>query len=222
MTNDKKDESSPLPKNDALQFFGVITASVTHELNNILSIIDQSAGLIEDFLGAPSGMVLTEEKLKQIIGKIRKNSQRGIGVVKHLNTFAHSTDEPDAAFNANTMLENLGALTRRFADLKAVNMEMVIPQTPIEIKADAYLVRRILYEAFRQLLALAQKNDTLKISLSSENSDGVICIEGRLAEKKGEIDCGLLENITAFAGGTFKAVAGDTGIKCYFRFPSAK
>jgi len=146
------------PSDDGLKFFGIITASVTHELNNILSIIDQSAGLVEDFMANPdsgvplteeklkqitakirklsiidqsaglvedfmanpdSGVPLTEEKLKQITAKIRKNSQRGIGFIKHLNSFAHSTDEPGISFNANTMLENWAALTKRFADLKA-------------------------------------------------------------------------------------------------------
>ena len=221
MTNDKKDESSPFGKTEALRFFGTITASVTHELNNILSIVDQSAGLIEDFLAMPDSMALTEEKLKQIIGKIRKNSQRGIGVVKHLNTFAHSTDEPEAAFEANIMLENWGALIKRFADLKAVITEMNLPSASLRIKADAYLVRKILFDAFWQLLALAQKNDILKISLSSENTDAVIIMEGKLAEAKGGLDNTYLENITTFAGGKFNSVVEGTGIICYFRFPPA-
>lgn len=222
MTDDKKESSSPFDEEEALRFFGIITASVTHELNNILSIIDQSAGLVEDFMSAPSGgMALTEEKLKQITAKIRKNSQRGIGVVKHLNSFAHSTDEPDAAFNANTMLENWGALTKRFADLKAVVMEMDIPPAPVEIKADAYLVRKILYEALKELLLSAQKNDLVKISLKSESPDAVITMEGKLTEIKGDMNSAYLENITVFAGGTLKTVSESSGIKFYFRFPLA-
>jgi len=217
---EKKSDLSPLPEDDARNFFGTITASVTHELNNILSIIDQSAGLIEDFLASSdSGMQLTEEKLKQITEKIRKNSQRGIGVVKHLNSFAHSTDDPAAAFNANAMLENWVALTKRFADLKAVAMEIFLPDQQIEIRANAYLVRKILYEALKEILLSVQKNDKIKISLNSDGAEAVIIMEGLLAEMKIDSDFSDIEKLTTSAGGSVKAVIDGSKIEFLFRFP---
>ncbi|RKX32613.1 MAG: hypothetical protein DRP46_00810 [Candidatus Zixiibacteriota bacterium] len=220
MTDDNKKDQ---PSDDALKFFGIITASVTHELNNILSIIDQSAGLVEDFMANPdSGVPLTEEKLKQITAKIRKNSQRGIGFIKHLNSFAHSTDEPGISFNANTMLENWAALTKRFADLKAVGMELNLPEEQIEIDTDAYLVRKILYYALKEILSTAQKNDIIKIILTADDPDAVINMEGILSDTGAVTDNTYLENMTAVSGGSLKIETEDTGIKYCFRFPIKK
>ncbi|MCP3901564.1 MAG: sensor histidine kinase, partial [Desulfobacteraceae bacterium] len=37
-------------RDDKAAFFGKITASITHEIQNVLAIIKENAGLMEDFL----------------------------------------------------------------------------------------------------------------------------------------------------------------------------
>jgi len=220
MTNDNKGGSSSFTEDDPFMFFGEITASVTHELNNILSVIDQSAGLVEDFLASPDGdVMLTEEKLIQISDKIRKNSRRGIDIIKHLNSFAHSTDHPDAAFGANDMLENWGALTRRFVNLKAATMEIRLSEQPVQIQANAYLVRKILYEALKNILSYVKKDDKIIISVYSDNTDAVIIMEGLLANMPTDTDITYIEKLTTSAGGSVNNVTDNSKIGFEFRFP---
>jgi len=63
-------EQERLLKDEGLAFFGAITASISHELNNVIAIIDQSAGLLNDLLaGAQYGRPITNEKLERISKK---------------------------------------------------------------------------------------------------------------------------------------------------------
>ena len=49
-----------------LSFFGTISASVSHELNNVLSIINEYAGLLDDLVTADKkGIPFENEKIKK-------------------------------------------------------------------------------------------------------------------------------------------------------------
>ena len=53
---------------NSLAFFGAITASVSHELNNVMSIIDQNNGLLKDLLAV--GHPISNERLERINNSI--------------------------------------------------------------------------------------------------------------------------------------------------------
>ena len=71
MSNDSKNRFNRNPADTDLKFFSAITASVTHELNNVLSIINQTGGLLEDLLyGVNQGEDINPDQLEKIAGKI--------------------------------------------------------------------------------------------------------------------------------------------------------
>ena len=41
--------STTLSGRESLQFFGKISASVSHEIKNVFAVINEAAGLLEDF-----------------------------------------------------------------------------------------------------------------------------------------------------------------------------
>ena len=56
-----------------LAFFGKIGADVTHEMRNVLSIVGENAGLLDDQLAlAESGKALDYEKLKKLSARITR------------------------------------------------------------------------------------------------------------------------------------------------------
>ena len=85
---------------NSLHFFGALTASVTHELNNVLGTIDQISGLLEDMAASASNnQTVSIENLNSLSEKINRQTERGIALIKQLNTFAHSADHVTAEFN---------------------------------------------------------------------------------------------------------------------------
>ena len=76
------------------QFFGKMSATISHEINNALAIINENAGLLQDFtLMADKGMPLDHERLNNLAGKLTHQVRRAEGIVKNMNRFAHSVDE---------------------------------------------------------------------------------------------------------------------------------
>ncbi len=77
-----------------LQFFGRMSASISHEIKNVLAIINENAGLLEDFsLMADRGVPIDPGRLKTMAEKVKRQISRADGIIKNMNRLAHSIDE---------------------------------------------------------------------------------------------------------------------------------
>ena len=83
-----------LQDREDLAFFGKVSASISHELKNILAIISETAGLLDDLTQmAKSGKDIDLETIKTCSKDIVEEIQRGFAVIKRMNRFSHSVDE---------------------------------------------------------------------------------------------------------------------------------
>lgn len=166
-------------RENGLAFFGAITASVSHDLNNVISIVGQSGGLLDDLLvGAAQGRPIRNEQLRRIADRIGGQTKRGVDIIRRLNSFAHSVDEPRCEFDVNQAVENLTALIERLASLKRARLETRLSDEPVRIIGCPFLLQQALFLSFRALVAPAQKDDVLTISVA-RLEDGVrVSVEG--------------------------------------------
>ncbi len=185
MLDDELDQERLLREN-GLAFFGAITASVSHELNNVISIIDQSTGLLEDLLySAQGGKPIPNERLQRIADRVSTQTQRGVRIIKRLNSYAHSVDDPVCEFEMNSLVENLIRLCQRFADLKKVSLETSFSDEPINIASSPFLVQQVLYLHIKRILALSNPDETITLSTSSDESSAhmsVECVQSAIAD----------------------------------------
>jgi len=94
--------------NEDLVFFGKVNASISHELKNILAIISEAAGLLNDLTElASKGQDFKLEMMKTCSQDIIEEIQRGFGTIKQMNTFSHSVDDPLKRVN---LIEVLGLM----------------------------------------------------------------------------------------------------------------
>ncbi len=163
---------------DSLAFFGAVSASVSHELNNVISIIDQTAGLIEDMIaGEERGVPISIERLGTASATVRKQTGRGLDIIHKLNRFAHSADLPLVEFDINGVLTNLVGLTQRLASLKRSELEFKPSAEAPRITGNPFLLQQILFSAIRLLLTAVEPND--KIVLTTGKADGEVVAEIR-------------------------------------------
>ena len=99
---------------EGFQFFGKMSASISHEIKNALAIINESAGLLEDFsLLAEKGRPIDPERLKLLARSVSKQVQRADGLVKKMNRFAHSADDAIRIFDLGEILDLVVSLVQR-------------------------------------------------------------------------------------------------------------
>ena len=89
-------------------FLGKITAGITHEIKNVLAIIRESSGLMEDLLSLAQQETFAHgEKFSNALSTIHEQVNRGVELVNRLNRLAHSPDEPEARVDLNEQVKDI-------------------------------------------------------------------------------------------------------------------
>ena len=76
-----------------LHYFGMVSASVSHELKNVLAILNENAGLLQDFAAmAEQGLPLDPDRIRRLAATMLGQIDRGDAIINRMNRFAHSAD----------------------------------------------------------------------------------------------------------------------------------
>ncbi len=118
-----------------LQFFGKMTASISHEIKNVLAIINENAGLLQDLaLMAERGVAIEPQRLTKMAQAIKKQVGRADAIIQNMNRLGHSIDETEKTIDLNDILELLVALSNRFASMRGVAVELTKREGPVELR----------------------------------------------------------------------------------------
>jgi signal transduction histidine kinase len=178
---------SRLPQEMELAFFGTITASVSHELNNILSIINEYSGLLDDLTSVNNKeKPIEKEKIQKIAINIAKQIKREESIIKLLNRFAHRIDNTLVTFNLNELVADITRLSQRFASLKKIELEIKVPDEPITLTNNPFAIQHVIFLCFKLALDYSNLEDNISIILEADESLAIIKIESPAVQKNEE------------------------------------
>jgi len=129
-----------------LKFFGRISASISHEIKNVLAIVNENAGLLEDLtLLADRGKPLDPARLKMMAQAVKKQVGRADGIIKNMNRFAHSIDQTITTDDLDQTIELIIALTTRFAAMRGIKVNLKLPASPLTITTAPFYLMNLLW-----------------------------------------------------------------------------
>ncbi|MFP5213570.1 MAG: hypothetical protein ACLGPL_09345 [Acidobacteriota bacterium] len=173
-------------------FQGRITAGFTHEIKNVLAIIKENSGLMEDILSMlPQGSFPAAERLLRAIGSIRQQTERGVELSNQLNRFAHMADHPKLRVDLNRIVEQIVILSRRFARLKDVSLEAVVSaDQPVSVEMDPVGLQLALFTGMECCWNALPPGSGLTLTVTKRGSDGIVCFscQGGLESQAGLMD----------------------------------
>jgi C4-dicarboxylate-specific signal transduction histidine kinase len=124
-----------------LNFFGRMSASISHELKNVLAIIRENAGLLNDYTEmAAKGMSIDVQRLKTVADRIDRQTRRADDIIKNLNRFAHTVDSPCSSVDLNEILALLVALSQRSAGMRQVTLVPQPADSPVRITTAPFVL----------------------------------------------------------------------------------
>jgi signal transduction histidine kinase len=131
---------------EALQFFGKMSASISHEIKNVLAVVNENAGLIQDYISMHErGMPIDLEQLKSVSQMITKQVQRADTIMRNMSKFAHSTDQLIKMESVNDILDVVTNLASRFAKMREITLEKIPSDEPIKIKTNPFLLENLIW-----------------------------------------------------------------------------
>jgi C4-dicarboxylate-specific signal transduction histidine kinase len=202
-----------------LAFFGAVTASLSHEINNVFTIINELSGLLDDYMyAAQQGRALDPEKLKRTCEKISAQIERGKTIVKRLNTFAHSTDKGVAKVNLREQLERITAICQRLAAMKKAGIETGFPEEDVELSTNPFVLQQAVFSCIQMALAAAGEQRFITVRYEKPESGALIFVESAdpiARTEETEAEMSVLSLIMKELGGTIDGAPGPDGGFCF-------
>lgn len=159
---------------EGFNFFGIMSASISHEIKNVLAIINENAGLLGDFtMMAERGLPIEPERLKTISAKIAEQVHRADLILKNMNQFAHSVDEQIKTAVLDDLITVVIKLSLRFAASRGVSLEHQPSANPVSITTSPFLLENLVWLCLDKAMDAAGEKKTVSL-LAKEVQNGVL------------------------------------------------
>lgn len=172
MSNDSRSDQENRLRLTQLEYSGKLLAGFTHELKNHLAIINESNGLLQDYLlmGKVSSPDFSD-KLQDICAKMEQRVQLATGMCQALNAYAHRTDNSSTSFSVNDFLQAVLVFLERFSRLKEVEIKTSIPEKHLITVTDPALLQLMVSKIVFVVLEDIGSKEKLEVSLHEEEGE---------------------------------------------------
>ena len=131
---------------EGVRFFGEMSASISHEIKNVLAIINENAGLLQDMLRmSEKGMPLSPERLLGLAQSITRQVARGDRIVKGMNQFAHSADHPQEMVDVGEVITFMANLAARLIAMKGAAPQIDASTTPVKAVTNRFFLEDLVW-----------------------------------------------------------------------------
>ncbi len=156
-------------------FMGLITASITHEMQNVMAIIRESGALVGDVMRLNGPPRLKHgDKLQSSLGNIEEQVQRGRELMLMLNGFAHAAEDFPASCDAVRFTAQIAPALQRLARLRECGFIFEKGAAPLFVKGNAMLLMQGIYLAALAVLDVCAPGDTLELATEPGQTPTVI------------------------------------------------
>jgi len=161
-----------------LQFFGKISASISHELKNVIAIVNENAGLLEDLTAmAERGRPVDPARLKKMSAALKNQVGRADEILHNMNRFAHTIDATVAEIDLNQTVELFMALADRFIVMGGFKVDLQLPDRPLKIPTAPYFLINLLWLCLD--FAMSASGDEKRVELVVEETGTSVRIRFR-------------------------------------------
>ena len=197
--------SNPSLRNAQLQVLSRALAHLTHDVQNHLAIINESAGWIKD---------LMIHKNKQRLGKIGSFFKRGkqraglepyldrlnaietyvnkaSTITERLNSFSHGLEKNRSVFNAGKVMEEIQDVLIKQTGDKGIRLELKLTGEPLMIETDPSGFQLALFENVKQAVEGMERGECLLLETTLKDGQFQISLTGPLP---GGFNRPLIEN----------------------------
>lgn len=160
------------------RLMGRLTASATHEMQNILATIRESSGLMEDLLAMGGGDFAHAERFRKGLSVLSEQVERGMMLSEQLNYCAHAVEPSPAGCDVNEAARALIGLSRRQAARGRVGLVLAPGRSGLRTALRAVEVMELLSLALDCALPLMPRDSELMLSVEELGGLAVLRLAG--------------------------------------------
>lgn len=188
-----------------LLFFGKVSASISHEIKNVLAIINENVGLLEDFaFAAQNGKAIDPDRLSRVCQQFNKQILRADHILRNMSRFAHSVDRFESPVDLHDVAVLVANLAGRLAAMRKLTIAVDPPPSPIIVNTNPFLVQNLIWLCLELALTLTTAGGTLRLTAEKKNDRSSLRIDGLDGLTRDSA-----ENLPAGLAGMFAAIGAE-------------
>jgi two-component system cell cycle sensor histidine kinase/response regulator CckA len=125
-----------LRRSQRMESFGLLSAGIVHDLNNVLACILGAAELLDS-------LVEPDSAAEPYVRQIRDSTQRGALMTRKVLSLARLDEGPRVVINFNQVIHDVMVLLRRSVDPR-IGIRMHMPEAPVSVLADTTTLHQLL------------------------------------------------------------------------------
>ena len=159
-----------------LHFFGQVSASIAHEIKNVLAIINENAGLLEDLsFAAQRGSAIDPQRLDKACRQFSKQIERADGIMKNMSRFAHSVDVFETQIDLYELTSLVAALAGRPAAMRKLVIEVEAPKAPVVFTGNPFLLQNQIWLCLEFAFKESGAGTTLRL-IPMKDDSGIVAL----------------------------------------------
>ncbi len=172
---------------EGVRFFGEISASISHEIKNVLAILNENSGLLDDLiLMNEKGAPLNLERLKRLSKSVDRQIKRADGILKRMNRFAHSADAfAEDVDLADTVLL-VAELGERLIQMRNAKFSFEPPEPKVKCYTSRFFLENLVWRCMVKAMDRLNLESPIHIFVEKKDSGHRIRFAGATGENKGE------------------------------------
>jgi signal transduction histidine kinase len=186
---------------------GRLAANVSHEINNPLAIINESAGLIKDLFELKKECE-KDPKLIGLVESILVSVQRASKITRRLLTFSRKLEAGDETVDLYKLIKEVVGFLEKEAELKLIDIRVDAADGIPAIEADRGILQQIFINIINNSLDAMEKQGQLTVKIDRGT-------ESNLVIKVCDTGCGIPQKNLPFIFEPFfssKVGQGGTGL----------
>jgi len=183
-----------------LSFFGKTNRLISHELKNVLAIISETLGLIDELIElSETGMGLEPGKLRSLSESVIEEVDRANGIIRNMNAFAHSVDDFTGEVDLGQSVKLIMDLCHLESAAKRTKLRLADSE-PCVLYTSRFFLENLIHHALVYSIHGVGPENEIQVSLNSDDHgvrivfSGIACnVIGEFPTKKGHLLARILE-----------------------------
>jgi len=147
---------------------GRLSAGVAHEINNPVSIITQSAGLLKD-LTLMSESPPPKDRQLELLDSVLRSAERCGGITHRLLGFAKHMHVQAESIDVAELLEEVLGFLEKEAGYRDIQVEFDFPEASVDIVSDRGQLQQVFLNIINNAFAAVEDGGRIQIGINNSN-----------------------------------------------------
>ena len=154
------------------RFCGEVNASISHEIKNVMAIINENAGLLEDMVALhQQGAPFDDARLVKLARSVSRQITRANDIIGVMNRFAHSADHDREPVDIGETVQFMIKLTDRLVALQGHRFDLHLPEKAATITTSRFYLQYTIWCCLQAVMQASRPDDAIQIRVEAGKSE---------------------------------------------------